>query len=119
MEGGERRMSGLWYEVAAISRRDEAEVRDIEGASVLVRGHLADLLVIQVPKGVDHQQILQGIQKVLQAENIDKGVFVIDDGIEMMKLVPLARHKAKVMEARHQEAKATARQNAPTTEVPQ
>lgn len=112
-------MRGLWYAVAAISRKDEAEVRDIEGSDVLIRGSLADLLVFQVPKGVNHQQILQGIERVLQAENIDKGVFVIDDGIEMMKIVPVAKDKAKVLETKYQAAKAAAQQNAPTTEVPQ
>lgn len=116
-------MNGLWFEVAAVSHKDDAEVKDIEGNHVYIRGHVDNLLVIQVPKGSDHQTLLAGVQRVLQAENIDKGVFVIDEDIEMMKLVPVPRQKAKVMEAKHQEAKvknlATTRQNAPSTQVKQ
>lgn len=116
-------MNGLWFEVVAIHRKEEKEVRDIEGSHVYIRGHIDDMLVIQVPKGVDPQVILQGIQRMLQAEGIDKGVFVIDQEIEMMKLQPVARDKARVMEAKHQQVKAASlaksKQNAPTTRTPQ
>lgn len=119
-------MSGLWFEVAAVHRKEEEEVRDIEGSHVYIRGHVDDMLVIQVPTGVDHNTILAGIQRMLAKENIDKGVFVIDREIDMMKLVPVPRQKAKVMEAKHQEIKARNRaemskpsQNAPTTRTPQ
>jgi len=119
-------MSGLWFEVAAVHRKGEEEVRDIEGNHVYIRGHIDDMMVIQVPQGVDHNAILSGIQRMLAKEGIDKGVFVIDREIDMMKLVPVERSKAKVMEAKHQEIKARNRaemskphQNAPTTKTRQ
>jgi len=114
---------GLWYEVAAVSKKGDAEVRDIEGNNVLIRGNLGDMLVIQVPKGVNHQVILQGIQRMLDRENIERGVFVIDKDIEMMKLVPVDREKAKVLERKHKASRAAraaaSKQNAPTTRTPQ
>jgi hypothetical protein len=114
-------MSGLWYEVTAVLR--DGEVKDIEGSNVYIRGSIDNMLVIQVPKGVNHNQIMAGIQRMLQAEGIDKGVFVIDKDIEMMKLNSVERSKARVMEAKHQAIRAaklaTSKQNAPTTETPQ
>jgi hypothetical protein len=115
-------MSGLWFEVVAIHRKDDGEVRDIGGNHVYIRGHIDDMLVIQVPTGVDHASIMAGVQKMLQAEGIDKGVFVIDTEIDMVKLKPVERSKAKVMEAKHQRVKAENKnpsQNAPTTRTPQ
>jgi len=111
-------MSGLWYEVVGIADASD-EVKNIEGNDVYIRGGLDDLLVIQVPKGVNHQAILQGIERMLKAEGIEKGVFVIDKDIQMMKLATVPRHKAKVFEAKYQEVKASKTQNAPTTETPQ
>lgn len=116
-------MSGLWYEVIAVAHKDDAEVKDIAGSHVYIRGSIDNLLVIQVPKGCNHQEVLAGIQRMLQAEDIDKGVFVLDDSIEMMKLQPVAREQARVMEAKHQAAKAAklakSKQNAPTTKTKQ
>lgn len=117
---------GLWFEVVAVHRKEEEETRDIEGNHVYIRGHIDDMLVIQVPTGVDHNIILAGIQRMLAKEGIDKGVFVIDREIDMMKLRPVERNKAKVMEAKHQEIRARNRaemakpqQNAPTTKTRQ
>jgi len=114
---------GLWFEVVAVSKKDDAEVKDIEGNHVYIRGSIDNMLVIQVPGGVNHQAILQGVQRMLDAEGIDKGVFVIDQDIEMMKLQPVHRDKARVMEAKHQAVRkarlASAKQNAPTTRTPQ
>jgi len=116
-------MSGLWFEVTAIANKEDAEIKDIEGNHVYIRGNIDDLLIVQVPKGADHQTLLAGIQRMLKAEGIDKGVFVIDDVIEMMKLVPVSRSRAKVMEAKHQAMKserlANTKQNAPTTRTKQ
>lgn len=115
-----RHMSGLWFEVTAISNKEDAEIKDIEGNHVYIRGNIDDLLIVQVPPGSDHQTLLAGIQRMLQAEGLDKGVFVIDDAIEMMKLVPVSRDRAKVMEAKHQAMKAErTKQNAPTTRTKQ
>ena len=117
---------GLWFEVAAVTKKDDAEVKDVEGNNVYIRGHVGEMLVIQVPKGVNHNTILAGIQRMLAKEGIDKGVFVVDQDIEMMKLVPVERSKAKVMEAKHQKIRAANRAeaakpkpNAPTTRTPQ
>ncbi|MBW2167992.1 MAG: hypothetical protein JRG69_01830 [Deltaproteobacteria bacterium] len=116
-------MSGLWYEVTAVTHKDDAEVKDIGGSKVYIRGAVDGLLIIQVPKGCNHQEVLTGIQRMLQAENIDKGVFVLDDSIEMMKLEPVPRQQARDMEAKHQAAKvaklARSKQNAPTTSTKQ
>lgn len=116
-------MRGLWFEVAAVTKKEDAEVKDVEGNNIYIRGHIDDMLVIQVPKGVNHQTILTGIQRMLDREKIDKGVFVIDQDIEMMKLVPVQKDKARVLEKRHQAIKAarlsSPEQNAPTTRTPQ
>jgi hypothetical protein len=117
---------GMWFEVVAVHHKGDEEVRDIEGNHVYIRGHIDDMLVIQVPTGVDHNTILAGIQRMLTKEGIDKGVFVIDREIEMMKLKLVERSKSKVMEAKYQEIRARNRaelakpyQNAPTTKTRQ
>lgn len=116
-------MSGLWFEVAAISKKENCEVKDVEGNHVYIRGSIDNLLVLQVPPGTDHGVLLAGVQRVLQSEGIEKGVFVIDNDIEMMKLVPVPKSRARVMEAKHQAIKAEkaerAKQNAPTTRTKQ
>lgn len=113
-------MSGLWFEVTAIAHKGEAEVRHVAGSNVYIRGAIDKMLVIQVPSGVDHATILGGVEHILEKEGMgDRGVFVVDEKIEVMKLEAVERHKAKVLEARHQQVKAARMQNAPTTEVKQ
>ena len=90
-----------WFEVVAIAKEEDNEVVDVEGSHVYIRGEIGDMLVIQIPTGIDHQNILQGVQRMLDSEGIEKGVFVIDQDIQMMKLEPVEENKARVMEEKY------------------
>lgn len=96
---------GMWFEVVGLFKEEDKEPKDIEGHNVYIRGEVDNMIIIQVPKGVHHQTILAGIQRILDKEKIEKGVFVIDQDINFMKLEPVEKNKSFVMEAKYQEIK--------------
>ena len=112
-----------WYEVVALFKDEDDDVRVIEGSNVHIRGEVDDVLVIQIPAGVNHGAILSGVQEILRKEKLEKSVIVLDKNINVVKFKPVEKNKANVMETKYQEAikqeRVLMKQNAPTTQVQQ
>jgi len=97
-----------WFEITAISNKGEAEVHDIEGNQVFIRGGFENVVLIQVPNSmaVDEiatQHVMRSIEALLGRAGITKDVMVVPDTLEFCRLQPLDDKMSAMLEERFHE----------------
>jgi hypothetical protein len=92
-----------WFEIVALSNKGEAEVHDVEGNQIFIRGGFENVVLIQVPNAmaVDHQatqHVMRSIEALLGRAGITKDVMVVPDTLEFCRLNPLNEAMSAVLE---------------------
>lgn len=97
-----------WFEMKAMFKRDQAEVIDVDGKDLFIRGSIDKLVIAQVKiDAPDSAHLHKGIMKMMERAKErghlqDKEMMVLDDNIEFVRLSQVEPMKATVLEAQYQ-----------------
>lgn len=93
-----------WFEIVALSNKDDAEVQVVEGSQLFIRGGFENVIIVQVPNDIaisEHsQQILRSIEALMNKAGIKKDVMVVPQSLEFCRFKLVTGELSTVLEKR-------------------